>query len=197
MDLKNLSEYVERYDINSNIEKLKNKINLTPNVVILTAEARRKLEALADSGLGEIKFDRYANVLRENITNMNLLDLAEKMDEVAENLTDNHREIKRNLSLNANTLRDIHKSLVVPMTETSEMLMATAENLQETIKFNHSSIQNAIRVLIDEVQRAQDYLNDRGPQIVHGVHIFLFFLTLHNPNYLNYYLTCFLHDINT
>lgn len=196
MDLKNLSEYVERYDINSNIEKLKNKINLTPNVVILTAEARRKLEALADSGLGEIKFDRYANVLRENITNMNLLDLAEKMDEVAENLTDNHREIKRNLSLNANTLRDIHKSLVVPMTETSEMLMATAENLQETIKFNHSSIQNAIRVLIDEVQRAQDYLNDRGPQIVHGVHNFLFFLTLPKPNYLNYYFTCFLRDIN-
>lgn len=168
-DVNSLREYVSRYDINDTIQQLRRKISLSPGVVILTDSAKSKLNDLAQSGLSDIKFYQYAEILHENITNINLEHLARQLREVSVKLPEDQEETRDSLEKNAHDLDHYHRDLVVPMAMLSEQLNETALTLQETIKFNHSSMAEAIHVLVDEVTKAQQFLNKDGPEYVQYV----------------------------
>lgn len=91
--------------------------------------------------------------------------------QVAERLPDGQQEIRESLTKNAMDLEHYHKDLVMPMTQLSEQLSQSAEILQEHIKFNHTSMADAIHDLVQEVIKAQKFLNEDGPQYVHFVSI--------------------------
>ncbi|KYN06796.1 Prominin-like protein [Cyphomyrmex costatus] len=164
--VESLRDYNGRYDINDTIQQLRRKISLSPGVVILKDSARSKLNDLAQSGLSDIKFYQYAELLAENITNINLEHLAKQLREVSAKLPEGQEEIKLSLEKNAHDLEHYHRDLVMPMAMLSEKLSANALTLQETIKFNHSSMADAIHDLVDEVTKAQQFLNKDGPEYV-------------------------------
>ncbi|XP_043250359.1 prominin-like protein isoform X4 [Colletes gigas] len=165
-DIATLRDYAGRYDINNTIQQLRHKINLSPDVVILTESAKLKLKDLAQSGLSDIHFYQYAEILAENITNINLEHLARQLREVATKLPEDQKDIRESLEKNAVDLELYHKDLVVPMATLSEQLSEKALTLQENIKFNHSSMAEAIHDLVDEVTKAQKFLNKDGPEYV-------------------------------
>ncbi|KZC13741.1 Prominin-1-A [Dufourea novaeangliae] len=165
-DVKTLREYAGRSDINDTIQQLRRKISLSPGVVILTKSAKSKLNDLAESGLSDIKFYQYAEILADNITNINLEHLARQLREVSAKLPEGQEEIRDNLEKNAHDLDHYHKDLVVPMAMLSEQLSEKALTLQENIKFNHSSMAEAIHELVKEVTMAQQFLNKDGPEYV-------------------------------
>ncbi|XP_015595428.1 prominin-like protein isoform X3 [Cephus cinctus] len=158
--------HVGRYDMMETIQHLQHKINLSPGVVILSSSAISKLKDLAESGLSDIKFYQYAEHLQNNITNINLRLLANKLMEVSAKVPASQANIRDSLIKNAADLERIHKELVVPMTTLSGKLIDIALVLEEHIKFNHSSMATAIDVLVDEVIRAQSFLNVDGPKYV-------------------------------
>ncbi|XP_011866926.1 PREDICTED: prominin-like protein isoform X5 [Vollenhovia emeryi] len=165
-DVESLRDYSGRYDINDTIQQLRRKISLSPGVVILKDSARSKLNDLAQSGLSDIKFYQYAELLAENITNINLEHLAKQLREVSAKLPEGQEEIRLSLEKNAHDLEHYHRDLVMPMATLSEQLSANALTLQENIKFNHSSMADAIHDLVDEVTKAQQFLNKDGPEYV-------------------------------
>ncbi|XP_072760845.1 prominin-like protein isoform X1 [Anoplolepis gracilipes] len=165
-DVESLRDYGGRYDINDTIQQLRRKISLSPGVVILKDSARSKLNDLAQSGLSDIKFYQYAELLAENITNINLEHLAKQLREVSAKLPEGQEEIRLSLEKNAHDLEHYHRDLVMPMAMLSEQLSANALMLQENIKFNHSSMADAIHDLVDEVTKAQQFLNKDGPEYV-------------------------------
>ncbi|GAB1869021.1 Prominin-like protein isoform X2 [Camponotus japonicus] len=165
-DVESLRDYAGRYDINDTIQQLRRKISLSPGVVILKDSARSKLNDLAQSGLSDIKFYQYAELLAENITNINLEHLAKQLREVSAKLPEGQDEIRLSLEKNAHDLEHYHRDLVMPMAMLSEQLSANALMLQENIKFNHSSMADAIHDLVDEVTKAQQFLNKDGPEYV-------------------------------
>lgn len=55
---------------------------------------------------------------------------------------------------------------VTNMLDISQQLESTANQLQEHLRFNHSSLRNAVEHLLDEVEQAQHYLHKEGPKIV-------------------------------
>ncbi|KAL0130179.1 hypothetical protein PUN28_002047 [Cardiocondyla obscurior] len=165
-DVESLRDYSGRYDINDTIQQLRRKISLSPGVVILKDSARSKLNDLAQSGLSDIKFYQYAELLAENITNINLEHLAKQLREVSAKLPEGQEEIRLSLEKNAHDLEHYHRDLVMPMAMLSEQLSANALTLQENIKFNHSSMADAIHDLVDEVTKAQQFLNKDGPEYV-------------------------------
>lgn len=55
---------------------------------------------------------------------------------------------------------------VTNMLEISQQLESTAIQLQEHLRFNHSSLRNAVEHLLVEVEQAQRYLYNEGPTIV-------------------------------
>jgi len=184
-DVPTLREYAGRYDINDTIQQLRRKISLSPGVVILKDSARSKLNDLAQSGLSDIKFYQYAELLAENITNINLEHLAKQLLEVSAKLPEGQEDIKLSLEKNAYDLEHYHRDLVVPMAQRSEILSVNALMLQENIKFNHSSMADAIHDLVDEVTKAQQFLNKDGPEYVQYVRTALFFVFLQycDPKY--------------
>ncbi|XP_011640394.1 prominin-like protein isoform X7 [Pogonomyrmex barbatus] len=165
-DVESLRDYGGRYDINDTIQQLRRKISLSPGVVILKDSARSKLNDLAQSGLSDIKFYQYAELLAENITNINLEHLAKQLREVSAKLPEGQEEIRLSLEKNAHDLEHYHRDLVMPMAMLSEQLSANALTLQENIKFNHTSMADAIHDLVDEVTKAQQFLNKDGPEYV-------------------------------
>ncbi|XP_076182936.1 prominin-1-A isoform X1 [Ptiloglossa arizonensis] len=164
-NLKTLRKYTGRYDINNTIQQLRRKINLSPDVVILTDSAKTKLNDLAQSGLSDIKFYQYAEILADNITNINLEHLARQLREVSDKLPPD-QDIRKHLEKNADDLERSHRDLVIPMATLSEQLSEKALTLQENIKFNHSSMAEAIHELVNEVTNAQQFLNKDGPEYV-------------------------------
>ncbi|XP_014484025.1 PREDICTED: prominin-like protein isoform X10 [Dinoponera quadriceps] len=165
-NVEDLRSYNGRYDINDTIQQLRRKISLSPGVVILKDSARSKLNDLAQSGLSDIKFYQYAELLAENITNINLEHLAKQLREVSAKLPSGQEDIRDSLEKNAHDLEHYHRDLVMPMATLSEQLSANALMLQENIKFNHSSMAEAIHDLVDEVTKAQQFLNKDGPEYV-------------------------------
>lgn len=168
-DIGTLRNYTGRIDINDTIQQLRRKINLSPGVVILKESARSKLNDLAQSGLSDIKFYQYAELLADNITNINLEHLASKLRDVSTKLSPGQEDIRDSLLKNAHDLEHYHRDLVVPMATLSEKLSENALALQESIKFNHSSMAEAIHNLVDEVTKAQQFLNKDGPEYVQYV----------------------------
>ncbi|XP_043279042.1 prominin-like protein isoform X2 [Venturia canescens] len=166
MDLDSLRKYAEKYSISSTIDQLRKMINLSPGVVILSESAMLKLNDLAQSGLSDIKFYQYAELLKDNITNINLKQLAEKLRDISHKLPSSQESIRDSLLKNAHDLEHYHKDLVMPMAALSEELSDSALILQDHIKFNHESMADAIHSLVNEVITAQQFLNEAGPEYV-------------------------------
>ncbi|XP_033365432.1 prominin-like protein isoform X3 [Bombus vosnesenskii] len=165
-DIGSLREYAGRYDINNTIQQLRRKISLSPGVVILTDSAKSKLNDLAQSGLSDIKFYQYVEILADNITNINLEHLAKQLLDVSAELPKGQEDIRVSLEKNAMDLAYYHDQLVKPMGMLSEQLVTKAVTLEEKIKFNHSSMAEAIHNLVNEVTKAQQFLNKDGPEYV-------------------------------
>ncbi|XP_017888116.1 prominin-like protein isoform X3 [Ceratina calcarata] len=163
-DVTSLHDYRGRYDINDTIQQLQRKISLSPGVIILTDTAKKKLNELAESGLSDIKFYQYIDVLKDNITNINLEHLAKQLRDIATELPTG--DIQDRLNESSMNLESYHRDLIRPMTMLSEQLVTKAEALEEKIKFNHTSMAEAIHHLVEEVTKAQDILNTDGPEYV-------------------------------
>lgn len=176
-DVTTLRKYAGRYDINNTIQQLRRKISLSPGVVILTDSAKSKLNDLAQSGLSDIKFYQYAEILADNITNINLKHLSSQLRDVSSKLPEGQEDIRISLEKNAHDLEHYHRDLVMPMATLSEQLSEKALTLQENIKFNHTSMAEAIHDLVDEVTKAQQFLNKDGPEYVQHVSLFDFCTT--------------------
>jgi len=58
---------------------------------------------------------------------------------------------------------------VAAMLDISQRLESTAIQLQEHLRFNHSSLRHAVEHLLIEVEQAQQYLYKEGPSIVNTV----------------------------
>lgn len=176
MDVNSLRGYVDRYDINETIHQLEQKINLSHDYKIISQSAREKLGALAQSGLSDIKFYQYTENLKENITNFNLEQLASQLEELAARLPASHEFIKKELLKNAYDLQECHQEILEPMNNLSNQLSERAVELQEHIKFNHSSMAEAIHSLVQEVDKAQVFISQRGPKYVKMVNWFYAYL---------------------
>lgn len=74
---------------------------------------------------------------------------------------------------------------VTAMLVISQQLESTANQLQEHLRFNHTSLRNAVEHLLVDVEQAQTYLLNEGPTIVNKVRrntlrLFDYYLCLFN-----------------
>jgi prominin 1 len=158
-----LRGYIDRYDINQTIHQLEQKISLSREYKIISEAAREKLNALAQSGLSDIKFYQYTENLKDNITNINLEQLGNRLRGLASRLPNGYDNVKEDLLKNAYDLEGYHRDIVSPMSNLSSLLSNSAIELQEHIKFNHTSMAEAIHSLVDEVDKAQIFITESGP----------------------------------
>lgn len=159
----NVSEvltFANNPNLQNALDNIKQRLNVEGQIVILPDQARRKLAELAESS-PSIPFDTYTEVLGQRITELNFTEFANVLQTIASNIND--QSIQDELQVEARNLIHYQRDI--------EELSGFAQNLSEMVKqlkdhlnINHNSLKDAIYSLMNEVLKAQDYLNKDGPR---------------------------------
>lgn len=167
VNVSQVAEFQVRYGIAEQVAELQQQIRLNSKVVILTDEARKQLNALAISPLSDIDFTAYNDLVENQITSINLNKLANALRDTARKLPrDKHVQKVYYLENEAMFLETSQDRIVDVMAQLSRQLRANTTALQEDLKFNHTSLRDAVHGLIKEVESAQEYLSVNGPDEV-------------------------------
>lgn len=186
ININQLSDYPKQYGITQRIEELTTKIKLDREVDILTPSAKAQLIRLANSPLNEFNFSVYTTVLSEKITSIDLLQLAAALNETANKLPASHTKIKNSLIFQAQYLQLHQQHQVAEMKRLSQELDSNARNLTEHLRFKEPSLRQAVEKMLQQVEKAQIFLNEQGPQLVSKIAVdFGVEFTSHIVNYMN------------
>ncbi|RZF46662.1 hypothetical protein LSTR_LSTR002525 [Laodelphax striatellus] len=166
VDISQVTNYASHYNISERINELIRNIRLDQKVNILTPNAVRQLHRLANSSLNNIDLQKYTNVLSEKITSIDLQQLANALYETEKKLPAEHKTIRNSLRIQAQYLELHQRQQVQSMLELSRYLEGNSTQLNEHLRFNHSSLSEAVHKMLHQIEQAQTFLNTQGPQIV-------------------------------
>ncbi|KAL0893438.1 hypothetical protein ABMA27_015020 [Loxostege sticticalis] len=140
-------------------------------VTILRDSAKRKLHQLADTGLSDFDFDKILHALETNMTSLSLDGLASQLNSTAQAVEDRsgYSRVAPDLRKAARDLRGLHADIVLPMLRNTDSLNLTAMKLRDGLRFNHTSLKEAISYLLYETSQAEHYLNTQGPELVQNI----------------------------
>lgn len=160
-----LMRFPEDDQLRTYIEEMTGSIKLDYNIKILTPEAQEQLVRLSMSPLSDIDFPAYIHILGGKITSIDLVQLGEALNDTIQKLPSSQNELKRSLRTKVAYLK-VHEKDVEDLLQLSKRLEHSANLLQEHLKFNHSSLRQAVDHLLDEVEAAQKMLDLEGPNLV-------------------------------
>lgn len=173
IDINQVLNYEETYGIESKLNELLNKIELTDGIELLTDEARLEITSLSESKLNEFSVDKFDDNLKENITNQNLNEIADKLILTADKIKtraklENIHVILKNQALH---LRTYQANLVEPMIANTKELLEKAHSLDKNLKFGSNSFAESIQKLLTEIEEAEQFINTEGSSFVKDVAI--------------------------
>lgn len=127
-NLEEIDTYLEKFEINKTLADLTNQINANTSVVILNPDAKKHLEDLVESGIADIKYDKFTDELARNLTSVDLGFLADKLDELVDIVREKVPSIPNlstRLMLCSLHLRTYQSKFVEPMTAKSKELIVS------------------------------------------------------------------------
>ncbi|GBP58198.1 Prominin-like protein [Eumeta japonica] len=141
------------------------------NVVILQDSTRRKLRQLADTGLSDFNFDRILQALETNITSLELTSLAQQLEVTAAELVgrEGFSSVTLDLRDAAVMLHAYQRDIVRPMLADTAELNETALRLRDEMRFNRSSLKEAVSNLLHETSSAEHFLSSQGPRLINNL----------------------------
>ncbi|XP_059051496.1 prominin-like protein [Achroia grisella] len=140
-------------------------------LTILKDSAKQKLRQLADTGLSDFDFDRILSALETNMTSLSLDALSEQLRSTAAAVAARagYRDVSRDLAAAAADLHHLHDDVLRPMLDYTAQLNTTAMKLRDVLRFNHTSLKEAISYLIYETTQAELFLNTQGPDVMQNM----------------------------
>ncbi|XP_055688743.1 prominin-like protein isoform X2 [Lutzomyia longipalpis] len=170
-DIGEIREYPELYNIDGLLDDLIKSIEIESNLQILSNDAREEIQRLAVSELNDFPAYKFEQYLTDDITKINLTELALKLEETANKIPNspNMNEIRVSLRNQALHLKTYQTSLVAPMTDGKNEILALAQDLDKTLHFNSDSFEQAINKFLAETDKAQEFINQNGTQFVRQV----------------------------
>ncbi|XP_072931610.1 prominin-like protein isoform X2 [Epargyreus clarus] len=142
-----------------------------PPLRLLHDQAKDKLRRLAATGLSEFDFDRILHALETNMTSLALDGLAAQLEATARSVETRaaFAELRADLRAAAALLLTLHRDVVARMLHHTNVLNETATKLRDGLRFNHSSLKEAISYLMDETEQAEKFLNTQGPDLIQNM----------------------------
>jgi prominin 1 len=172
VNVSQVSQYQVKYGITEEMRELQKQIKLSNDVTILTEDAKVRLLELASSTLSDIDFTAYNDVVENQITSIDLKKLAAVINETTKKLKPERDAVYFSLINDVMYIESFQTNVVDKMVDLSKRLRVSTNALQEDLKFNHTSLRQAIHQLLREVDDAQDYLQNKGPEEVVKVTFF-------------------------
>nr|KAF6393356.1 prominin 1 [Pipistrellus kuhlii] len=150
----NIEEHI-RY-VNAEFKKI--KLNL--DVVLLSKEGRKNLMDFSDSGVEQINYDDYLAETAKSVTKVGLLTYATDLTAQTNKLPPG--ELKSSLEFNANALRTIHLTQVLPLEpELRELHMNFQELQQKT-----NGLKVKVTKIVDSLDSTQKFITNNLSSII-------------------------------
>ncbi|XP_063917747.1 prominin-like protein isoform X2 [Zophobas morio] len=166
-DLDEIKNYLNKFNINQTLVNL----NLTSleslgNFTILGENDMQLLESFANSGLGDINFDEFKDLLSTNFTTVNLTDLSNELgtliNEIEKVNNPDSQELIDGLQVNKLNIDMYQEKIVEPMILNATKVIHLAEKLDDQLKFGHSSFEVAMDSLVKELKQAEEKIQNDG-----------------------------------
>ncbi|XP_028160718.1 prominin-like protein isoform X3 [Ostrinia furnacalis] len=140
-------------------------------VTILKPSAKDKLRQLAGTGLSDFNFDKILHALETNMTSLSLEGLAAQLNSTALAVEERsgYSRVAPELRRAAAALATLHRGILLPLLADTAELNTTAMKLRDGLRFNHTSLKEAISYLLYETSQAEHYLNTQGPELVQNI----------------------------
>lgn len=161
-NLAKLQDYKNRLNLHEKIAQLKRDIRVNTNVVILSQNAKEQLWDLANSSVADKDtWTYYTDILEKKVLTIDLMELAALLNQTA----GGHHQVSVKLKNGALFLEGLQR-WVTSIGSLTRDLKRTTARLNEHLKFNKTSLREAIVDLISQAEFAQYYLQVNGSQEV-------------------------------
>ena len=167
-NVENLRRWRSEYGIGDFVENLKRKIRLDDlkGIQILSPEAERELQELAESEISDLNFGQYTDLLEEKITAINLATFTSRLRQVRERLTRNQARLVGPAIDNEALFLDQMQRVVMDMKLAVKDLVNSVQALEVEAKHTKPNLREALTGLIKQATQATRFLRDEGPQLV-------------------------------
>ncbi|XP_065338123.1 prominin-like protein isoform X3 [Cloeon dipterum] len=181
MNVSQVSQF--KFGIADEMAEMQKQIKISNDVTILTDEAKTRLLELASSSLSDLNFTSYIDLVENQIASIDLNKLILVINETTKKLRPEdtvYYELRNDVMY----IEGFQVNVLDKMIDLSKRLRESTNNLQEDLKFNYTSLRQAIDQLLREVDDAQEYLQQHGPdEVVKLAQIFVDEFMKHIENY--------------
>lgn len=168
MNISQIEDFPKKYGIDTKLKELADNVQINSHVKILSDDARREINALARSNLNDFAAYKYVDNLTKNITHYNLISLADRLKVASTRLSSNS-DIRTKIEVQELHLRTYQKNLVEPLLNGTDRLLELAKSLDEKLHFKQTTFEKAIKKLIQEIDDAENFINEEGTSYVQKV----------------------------
>lgn len=167
-NVKELKRWREQYGIGDFIDNLKRKIRLDDlrGIQILSPEAEKELQDLAQSDISDLNFSQYTELLKERITEIDLAKFTSRLRQVRERLSRNQARLVGPAIDNEALFLDQMQRVVMDMKLAMRDLDNSVKALEKEAKHTKPNLREALRGLIKQATKATKFLREEGPQLV-------------------------------
>lgn len=168
IDMQEINDIPAQYKINTTLKNLVNGIDFNNNdIQILSAEDKTRILELGESSLKSYDSSQFIDNLNDTITKHSLVEIADQLRSTARKITtDDMKDVQVSLRNQALHLETYEQNLVIPMKNQSLQLIRLAQELDQTMRYKDRSFQESIPLLVTEIERAQNFINQEGRPFV-------------------------------
>lgn len=188
IDIHEITEYPSLYKINQTLENLVNGIEFDDsNIQILTPSDKKRILDIGESALKTFNSGQFIDNLNDTITKHSLTEIAKKLRETAKKISsDDMKDVQVSLRNQALHLETYDQKLVTPMKNQSAELISLAYDLDQALRYKDRSFEEAITLLVIEIERAQQFIQRDGRQFIKSTaENFTYYFAAEIEKYLN------------
>nr|CAI5843522.1 unnamed protein product [Callosobruchus analis] len=166
-----LEEIKQQFNVSKYIKDMQEKVDniIGKDFYLLSEPNWKTLEELTKFDPA-VDFERFQDELKHNFTNLSLDEISSRLKEIVDILVDpKYQPTKTEVQLSILHIDTYNEKLLKPMNETALKVIATAQELDRSLRMNSTDFHTAIRTLMDEIDQAQRVLNKKGSTLIQKV----------------------------
>ncbi|RWS26769.1 prominin-like protein [Leptotrombidium deliense] len=163
-------ELKERYQIEERLESFLAQVNVNPGpIVILTNQGRELLHRLRDTSLGTLNFSLFAELVHQQVTPLNLIEVSNELEREAKRLPPSQLNASSELK-NIALMLDMYQSRIVAKIHDSVVrLKSGAEKIERKAQYGQKGLKEALNELLEKAKKAQHYIRNNGREVIRDV----------------------------
>ena len=165
-NVEELRDWKTTYNVGSYLSNLKNKIRSDDinNIQILSPQAQRNLEELAQSQISDLNFTQYTHLIQEQITSIELGSFTARLNQIRDRLPPGSQA--STLIANEALYLKGMEALVVEMKLATKQLQSKILELEKDATFDQSTMREALGALIQQASKATRELKQGGTELI-------------------------------